>query len=186
MTDPVTETQPAPKRRARPVKLIILALLVSAAFVLGYYIAFVQKPLADNQQLNEELVTRTVGLTDPRPLRMDEGLQDANDDGIADAPHNPDAQLDPPSLTFSYVAIEDPEKYRAVFAEFVQHLSKSLGKPVEYSTFKNPALEIRAMREGKLHAAGFNTGNVPLAVITAGFVPVCRLATADGGGMYQM
>ena len=173
------------KKRTNPLLLLLMAIVAAGVFAAGYYFSQVRHPLAQNQELNVELVKQTVGLTGAGPLRLDESYRDGNDDLIADPP--PAEQcVNPPKLFFSYVALEDPEKYRDVFSEFDAHLSKATGKPVEYAVFKNPGEELRAMREGKLHVAGFNTGNLPLAVNWAGFVPVCRLASADGGGMYQM
>jgi phosphonate transport system substrate-binding protein len=45
--------------------------------------------------------------------------------------------------------------------------------------------QLVALRDGKLHVTGVNTGNVPLAVNVAGFVPVAKLA-GDAGAAYQM
>jgi phosphonate transport system substrate-binding protein len=57
---------------------------------------------------------------------------------------------------------------------------------VQYVPYKTSEDELTAMAEGKLHVAGFNTGNVPVAVSKCGFVPVCNFATADGVSTYQM
>ena len=46
---------------------------------------------------------------------------------------------------------------------------------------------IEAMRAGRLHVAGFNTGSNPLAVNCAGFVPFAMMASrADGAYGYEM
>jgi len=181
----ITQARSPAKKRTNPMVLLLMALVATAAFGAGYYFFQIGHPLAQNQALNSELVKQTVGLTGAGPLHMDESYRDVDDDLVADPPP-PSQCINPKTIEFSYVAIEDPEKYKDVFSEFTAHLSKSTGKPVEYAVFKNPGEELRAMRDGKLHVAGFNTGNLPLAVNWAGFVPVCRLASADGGGMYQM
>jgi phosphonate transport system substrate-binding protein len=175
------------RKRTNLLWLVLVALILVGGFAAFYYFTNVRKPLAENQELNQELVTRTVGLTDARPLKLDERYIDADQDEIADPPTDPKALIDPPKLMFSYVATtDDPERYQDVFNEFMAHLSKATGKPVEYSVFKTPGHEIKAMREGHLHVAGFNTGNIPLAVNWAGFIPVCRLASPDDVSMYQM
>jgi phosphonate transport system substrate-binding protein len=48
------------------------------------------------------------------------------------------------------------------------------------------AAQIEAMRAGRLHIAGFNTGSVPLAVNCAGFIPRVMMAEADGSYGYEM
>ena len=48
------------------------------------------------------------------------------------------------------------------------------------------ALAIEAMRAGRLHIAGFNTGSNPLAVACAGFKPFTMMASADGSFGYEM
>ena len=187
MTDSSSGVEtPAKKKRTNPALLILLALVAAAAFAAGYYFIQVSRPLGENQACNEELVSKTVGLADAQPLTLDPRYADADGDGVADPPKDAKDFVDPPTLRFSYVAVEDPEKYKEVFTEFVEHMSKATGKPVEYAVFKNPGQELKAMREGQLHVAGFNTGNIPLAVNWCGFVPVCRLASADDVSAYQM
>src|SRR6266508_4609218 len=137
MTEPAVESRIIRRRTSRVV-LVLVALLVAAAFAVGYYLAYVKVPLSANQQLNQEVVSRTVGLMDASPLRMDEALKDQNDDGVAYPPIDPAAQLNPSKLFFSYVPIERREQYPEAFAEFVAHLSKATGKPVEYAVFKSP------------------------------------------------
>ena len=185
MTETPVESR-TQKKRTNPLVLVLLAVLIAGGFALGYYLIQVKKPLMENEQLNQQLVSEAVGLAAPSSLRMDETFRDRDGDGVADPPTDPGSLIDPPTLVFSYVAIEDPEKYKEAFTEFVAYLSKATGKPVEYGSFKTPGQELKAMREGQLHIAGFNTGNVPLAVNWAGFVPVCRLASSDGVNMYQM
>jgi phosphonate transport system substrate-binding protein len=48
------------------------------------------------------------------------------------------------------------------------------------------AAQIEAMRSGRLHIAGFNTGSNPLAVNCAGFRPFTIMASEDGGFGYEM
>jgi phosphonate transport system substrate-binding protein len=48
------------------------------------------------------------------------------------------------------------------------------------------AAQIEAMRAGRLHIAGFNTGSNPLAVACAGFRPFTIMASLDGSFGYEM
>ncbi|MEC7207060.1 MAG: phosphate/phosphite/phosphonate ABC transporter substrate-binding protein, partial [Pseudomonadota bacterium] len=48
------------------------------------------------------------------------------------------------------------------------------------------AAQLEAMRSGRLHVAGFNTGSNPIAVSCAGFVPFAMHAKNDGSYGYEM
>jgi phosphonate transport system substrate-binding protein len=47
-------------------------------------------------------------------------------------------------------------------------------------------LSWEAMRAGRLHVTGFNTGSVPLAVNAVGFRPFAMMASLDGSFGYEM
>ena len=46
--------------------------------------------------------------------------------------------------------------------------------------------QLKAIKEGRLHVAGLNTGAVPAAVDECGFVPLCTLGHEDGSFGYSM
>ena len=48
------------------------------------------------------------------------------------------------------------------------------------------AAQYEAMRSGRLHIAGVNTGGNPVAVSCAGFVPFAMMAAGDGSFGYEM
>ena len=48
------------------------------------------------------------------------------------------------------------------------------------------AAQYEAMRSGRLHVAGVNTGGNPVAVSCAGMVPFAMMASADGSFGYEM
>jgi len=48
------------------------------------------------------------------------------------------------------------------------------------------AAQIEAMRAGRLHVAGFNTGSNPIAVNCAGFVPFAMMASKNNEFGYEM
>ena len=105
---------------------------------------------------------------------------------VADLPTDPALRLDPDELIFAYTPVEDPAQFRDVWAGFLAHLSAAVGRPVRFFPVQSNAAQIEAMRAGRLHVAGFNTGSVPLAVNCAGFLPTIMMARADGSFGYEM
>lgn len=115
---------------------------------------------------------------------LDERYCDVNNDLVADAPAGD--FLDPRALIFAYTPVEDPAVYREVWSEFLDHLARVTGKRVVFFPVQSNAAQIEAMRSGRLHVAGFNTGSTPLAVNCAGFVPFTMMAAGDGSFGYEM
>ncbi|MFQ3584406.1 MAG: phosphate/phosphite/phosphonate ABC transporter substrate-binding protein [Cyanobacteriota bacterium] len=122
----------------------------------------------------------------PRPPQMDERFCDRDGDLVADAPEDPSEWIDPDSLIFAYAPMEDPSVYENVWAEFLEHLAEVTGKNVEYFGVQSNAAQLEAMRAGRLHVTGFNTGSVPLAVNAVGFRPFAMMASLDGSFGYEM
>jgi len=117
---------------------------------------------------------------------MDPRFKDSDGDLVPDAPTNPADFIDPPVLVFSYTPVEDPAVYAKVWEDFVQHLSRVTGKRVQFFPVQSNAAQLEAMRAGRLHIAGFNTGSNPLAVNCAGFVPFAMMASKDNRYGYEM
>lgn len=117
---------------------------------------------------------------------MDPRFTDANGDLVADAPTNPAQWIDPPVLVFAYTPVEDPAVYAKVWDEFINHLSATTGKKVQFFPVQSNAAQLEAMRAGRLHVAGFNTGSNPLAVNCVGFVPFTMMASKDDLFGYEM
>ena len=115
---------------------------------------------------------------------LDERYCDADADLVADAPTQ--GFRDPRALIFAYTPVEDPAVYREVWAEFLDHLAAVTGKRVVFFPVQSNAAQIEAMRSGRLHVAGFNTGSTPLAVNCAGFVPFTMMAAKNGSFGYEM
>jgi phosphonate transport system substrate-binding protein len=114
------------------------------------------------------------------------GLVDANGDLVADTPADEADWVDPSVLVFAYTPVEDPEVYRDVWAEFLAHMEEVTGKTVQFFPVQSNAAQHEAMRAGRLHVAGFNTGSNPLAVNCSGFVPFAMMAGEDGSFGYEM
>ena len=117
---------------------------------------------------------------------LDARYADADGDMIADIPTDPAQLVDPDTLIFAYTPVEDPAVYADVWKEFLAHMEAATGKSVQFFPVDSNAAQIEAMRAGRLHIAGFNTGSNPLAVACAGFRPFAMMASNDGQFGYEM
>lgn len=112
--------------------------------------------------------------------------EDRDGDLVADAPRDSRRWRDPRVLVFAYTPVEDPALYSQVWDEFIDHLETLSAKEVRFFPVQSNAAQLEAMRAGRLHVAGFNTGATPIAVNCAGFVPFAMMAAKDGNYGYQM
>ncbi|MGI6244535.1 MAG: phosphate/phosphite/phosphonate ABC transporter substrate-binding protein [Pseudochelatococcus sp.] len=120
-------------------------------------------------------------------FKLDSRYTDADGDLIADTPADPARQIDPDTLIFAYTPVEDPAVYADVWKGFLDHLAEKTGKKVQFFPVQSNAAQIEAMRAGRLHVAGFNTGGNPLAVACAGFKPFAMMAAnKDDAYGYEM
>ena len=117
---------------------------------------------------------------------LDERFCDVDGDLIADIPTDESQLLDPDTLIFAYTPVEDPAVYKEAWSDFLAYLEEVTGKSVMFFPVQSNAAQIEAMRSGRLHIAGFNTGSNPLAVNCAGFRPFTIMASADGNFGYEM
>ncbi|MBY5945264.1 phosphate/phosphite/phosphonate ABC transporter substrate-binding protein [Photobacterium rosenbergii] len=117
---------------------------------------------------------------------MDARYEDRSGNLTADLPQNEAEWVNPSTLIFAYTPVEDPSVYASVWSEFLEHMEEKTGKSVRFFPVQNNAAQIEAMRSGRLHIAGFNTGSTPLAVNCSGFVPFTIMAGEDGSFGYEM
>ncbi len=117
---------------------------------------------------------------------LDKAYCDYNSDLVADLPNDPGKWVTPSTIIFSYTPVEDPAVYQKVWDGFVQHMAKVTGKKVVFFPVQSYAAQYEAMRSGRLHIAGVNTGGNPVAVSCAGFVPFAMMASKDGSFGYEM
>lgn len=117
---------------------------------------------------------------------LDKRFCDVNGDLIADTPTDKSQLLDPDTLIFAYTPVEDPAVYKEAWSDFLTHLEAETDKKVVFFPVQSNAAQIEAMRSGRLHIAGFNTGSNPLAVNCAGFSPFTIMASMDGNFGYEM
>ena len=119
-------------------------------------------------------------------FELDPRYTDADGDLVADVPEDPADRIDPSTLIFAYTPVEDPAVYAEVWQGFLDHMSEVTGKQVQFFPVQSNAAQIEAMRAGRLHIAGFNTGSNPLAVACAGYRPFTMMAAEDGSYGYEM
>lgn len=112
--------------------------------------------------------------------------QDNDADLVADLPPEPSRWRDPRILVFAYTPVEDPALYSRVWDEFINHVEMLTGKEVRFFPVQSNAAQLEAMRAGRLHIAGFNTGSTPVAVNCVGFEPFAMMAAEDGSFGYEM
>ncbi|MCZ6730013.1 MAG: phosphate/phosphite/phosphonate ABC transporter substrate-binding protein [SAR324 cluster bacterium] len=117
---------------------------------------------------------------------LDKRYCDWDGDLVADPPADTSKWVDPKTLIFAYTPVEDPAVYKKAWAGFMAHVSKVTGKRVRFFAVQSNAAQLEAMRAGRLHVAGFNTGSNPIAVNCAGFVPFAMMAAKDGSFGYEM
>lgn len=165
----ITLSTPTSERRVTPRALLTTAFaaLFTLFFMSGFFMsgaAFAQDECPRGQ--------------------LDDRFCDRNGDLVADTPDSD--LIDPDTLVFAYTPVEDPAVYRDVWADFLDHLETVTGKRVQFFAVDSNAAQLEAMRAGRLHVAGFNTGSVPFAVNVAGFVPFAMMAAEDGSFGYEM
>ena len=119
-------------------------------------------------------------------FKLDSRFTDADGDLLADVPTDESQLVDPDTLIFAYTPVEDPAVYAEVWAGFLDHMEEVTGKSVQFFPVQSNAAQLEAMRAGRLHVAGFNTGSNPIAVACAGFRPFAMMAAADGSFGYEM
>ena len=119
-------------------------------------------------------------------FKLDSRYTDADGDLIADIPTDASQLVDPSTLIFAYTPVEDPAVYAKAWSDFLEHMESVTGKKVQFFPVQSNAAQIEAMRAGRLHVAGFNTGSNPIAVACAGFRPFTMMAKEDGSFGYEM
>lgn len=117
---------------------------------------------------------------------LDTAYCDRNFDQVADLPLDSKDWVDPKTIIFTYTPVEDTDVYANIWQNFVKHLEKHTDRKVVFFPVESNAAQLEAMRSGRLHVAGFNTGSNPIAVSCAGFVPFAMHAKDDGSYGYEM
>lgn len=132
------------------------------------------------------LTALALAATAQAEFKLDDRYVDNDGDLVADIPSDSSDWIDPDTLIFAYTPVEDPAVYAEVWAGFLDHMEDVTGKRVQFFPVQSNAAQIEAMRAGRLHVAGFNTGSNPIAAACAGFRPFAMMAAADGSFGYEM
>jgi phosphonate transport system substrate-binding protein len=135
---------------------------------------------------SQEGLERKIGIGNPIQNRLADRFGDANGDLVAEPPKSPKDLLDPEVLTFSYIPGKHAAEEQKTWATWCDDLAKATGKRVEYLPLADVDEQLKALKEGRLHVAGLNTGAVPTAVDDCGFVPICTLGRDDNSFGYAM
>ncbi|MDI5921061.1 phosphate/phosphite/phosphonate ABC transporter substrate-binding protein [Halomonas sp. LR5S13] len=133
------------------------------------------------------LAAMTTGISQAQAqFALSDRFVDADGDLVADIPEDASQWIDPDTLVFAYTPVEDPAVYAEVWDGFLEHMEEVTGKKVQFFPVQSNSAQIEAMRAGRLHVAGFNTGSNPLAVACAGYRPFTMMAAEDGSFGYEM
>jgi phosphonate transport system substrate-binding protein len=135
--------------------------------------------VAQAQRHSEETMLHWFELSAPTTRGLDAQFTDADNDLVADIPSDAASQESPHRLVFSYVAGPDAEDERATWQDFTALLAQLTEKPVDTVAFHTTNEQLDALTKHELHITGLNTGAVPAAVASAGFVPVCTFGKGD-------
>lgn len=119
-------------------------------------------------------------------VQLDEVYQDADGDLLADMSENSALQVKPTELVFSFITSEDPTNEPEQWQELMDAIKEKTGLPVTYLRLTDAREQYEALRAGRLHITALGTGEVPAAVNTAGFIPVCTFGREDGTSGYKM
>ncbi len=131
--------------------------------------------------------TPAMGAEAPCPRgALDARYCDRDGDMVADTPTDGKQLVDPREIIFSYTPLEDPAVYVGVWDGFLKHMEKVTGKRVRFFQVQSYAAQMEALRSGRLHVAGVNTGSTPVAVACAGFAPFAMMAMNDDTFGYEM
>jgi phosphonate transport system substrate-binding protein len=168
--------------------LRVLVLAVPLGILCGWLMrTYWQSIEAQTRNESESVVLKQILNTDNTPKsKLDSKFSDADGDLVADTPKDPAQQISPDVLVFSYIANPNAENERDRWKGFADFLAKKTGKRVEVVSFKTIPEQLAALKDGKLHVTGINTGAVETAVNNCGFVPVCVPGRSDGTFGYQM
>jgi phosphonate transport system substrate-binding protein len=181
--DSNAENLPADDFSPKPLFSFWRVLLTGA--ILGGVCVFVLKWMETgikerDEKESEKTATHLFGLSNPTPRNLDARFTDADGDRVADPPASIASRRSPDKLVISFVAGPDSKDQVADFKDFIARLSEATGKQIETAVFANIDEQLAAMTKGELHITAFNTGSVPAAVASAGFVPVCTFGGEDG------
>jgi phosphonate transport system substrate-binding protein len=160
---------------------LVLLLLIAVAGYLAYVLYARPAPV------NEIATIGTFLAKAAQHQKLDGSYRDADGDLVADAPSDPGKLQKVDTIGFCMVAGDDPRQAQEEWQDFLQALEKATGKKAIYrADIETLEAQLAALKDGTLQITAFSTGEVPVAVNTAGFVPLASPANADGKYSYEM
>src|SRR5262245_9102617 len=177
-------TSPTPRTADRSRRMmVVLALLIVVAAGCYAYVLYASRHAPDYKF--EDIRNFLAKAAQDQILGA--SFRDADGDLIADAPSDPNNLQKVDAIGFSRVAGDDPSKTQEEWQDFIQALEKAMGKKVNCrADLETLEAQLAALRDGTLHVTAVSTGEVPVAVNTAGFVPLASPANAEGKYSYEM
>ena len=158
----------------------MVAILVLIALVAGFY--WMRVSSLESQERQKSL-DRTLSnfLSNLTPAAQLDSLYEDNDgDLLPDAPENDALIAAPTELHFSFIATSGDTNSAEVWKPVLEALESNTGIPTKYTRFESTKKQLQALRSGTLHITTLSTGEVPTAVNTCGFIPVCTTGREDG------
>jgi phosphonate transport system substrate-binding protein len=179
----------APKTSARALIVALVCVVIAAVTgVAGGMWYSNQANSAERSPLSRSLANteRVRGSTG----RLADAFADADGNLVADPPKDAGKLIDPPALGFAPVARfrseAEAEAEAKEWQPFLDHLKKVTGKEVKFVPAFSSTKQFELMKEGEVLVACVNTGAVPAAVNTHGFVPAFVAADAKGNFGYAV
>ncbi len=174
---------PSPAQHVSLSRVFKTVVPIVIVLVAGAWAAQTHWQTSAQRDLEASQLGRLLGREGAEPVVYIEFV-DGDGDLLADAPTD-DKCVTPDKIVFSYVAEEDPGDVAATWQPWLDQLAEATGLPTEYAQFTKVDDQLKALGNGGLHITAVNTGAVPMAVTTAGFIPVCTFGT-DGDFGYTM
>jgi phosphonate transport system substrate-binding protein len=171
------------KNASRAGLVVVLAVVAAVAAWAFYATANLERD-AQEQGYARMMSTFLTGL-DPI-VALDAVYKDVDGDLLADAPENEALLNSPEELAFSFITSSDSTNKAEQWQQLMDAIKEKTGLPVSYLRITDGREQLEALRCGKLHITAFSTGEVPAAVNTAGYVPVCTFGQEDGSSGYKM
>ncbi|MDC0935448.1 PhnD/SsuA/transferrin family substrate-binding protein [Pirellulales bacterium] len=161
-------------------RLVCSIAVVGAVAGMGYWygVSRIEPP-------SEAEGLKIYGMDRPIRNRLQADYTDEDGDLVADLPNDESQWLDPAVINFCYLA-SDQQRYQKTWAQFLEFLAERTGKEVKYLVIDSTEEQLKALKEGKLHVTGLNTGATPIAVNACGFVPVCGFGKDGASINYTM
>ena len=142
--------------------------------------------ISTNTNILFPLLVLLVLLLIPASSRADFVYYDNDHNLLADPPIEEAKWINPEVLTFCIIPETNQKSYNERYKPLADHIAAITGRKVENFRLDSNVEQILAMKEGRLHIAGFSTGTTVFAVNLAGYIPVAAKEKNNEISGYQM